>query len=206
MDLKASGRLLEREVVNAKSKDHIEITGLLQVFPLLSGSFDLCLPIFFFHHLAVLPILFFFTPVLLYFLLPHVYSFPSPIPSYTPCPLTLNHRWTKQWPMSHSIKTNNPVMGGGLCGAGATVTRQYAHWSKQPLISDSDDTIHKWTLKAACTHTRSQPHAKKIGTLRNIVTGQHFCKKFSFLVSVYTLHSVSLPSSINGRYRIDSRY
>lgn len=48
MDLKASGRLLEREVVNAKSKDHIEITGLLQVFPLLSGSFDLCLPIFFF--------------------------------------------------------------------------------------------------------------------------------------------------------------
>lgn len=74
MDLKASGRLLEREVVNAKSKDHIEITGLLQVFPLLSGSFDLCLLIFFFHHLAVLPILFFFS-----FSTPHPHPPSSPL-------------------------------------------------------------------------------------------------------------------------------
>lgn len=59
---------------------------------------------------------------------PHLHSFLSAIPSYTLCPLTLNHRWTKQWTVSHSIKTNNPVTGGWLCGAGAAVTRHYARW------------------------------------------------------------------------------
>lgn len=78
-------------------------------FPVLSPPFHPCCFFFF-------------------FLLPHLHSFLPPIPSYTLCPLTLNHRWTKQWAMSHSIKTNNPVMGGGLCGAGAAVTRHYARW------------------------------------------------------------------------------
>lgn len=141
-----------------------------------------------------------FTPVRLYFLLPHVYSFPSPIPSYTPCPLTLNHRWTKQWPMSHSIKTNNPVMGGGLCGAGATVTRQYAHWSKQPLISDSDDTIHKWTLKAACTHTRSQPHAKKNRNIKKYSYWAAFLQKVFF--SCVRLHSPLSFSSLIHQWEV----
>lgn len=135
-------KVLEKEVVNVKSEDHIEITGLLHVFPYSQSLSDLSLSIFF-HLSALVPILFLslfflpssfspppslFTPALLYFHLPHLHSFLSPIPSYTLCPLTLNHRWTKQWAMSHSIKTNNPVMGGGLCGAGASVTRQYAHW------------------------------------------------------------------------------
>lgn len=96
-----------------------------------------------------------FTPALLYFLLPHLHSFLSPIPSYTLCPLTLNHRWTKQWAMSHSIKTNNPVMGGGLCGAGAAYPGNMLTGSKQPLISDRDDSIHRWTFKAAYMHTHS---------------------------------------------------
>lgn len=121
---------------------------------------------YFFHLSALVPIFPFFsclhlsspslfTPALLYFRLPHLHSFHSPIPSYTLCPLTLNHRWTKQWTMSHSIKTNNLLMGGGLCGAGAAVTRQCARWVQAAtnLIS-RDDTIHRWTFKADFIHTQ----------------------------------------------------
>lgn len=106
-----------------------------------------------------------FTPALLYFLLPHLHSFLSPIPSYTLCPLTLNHRWTKQWAMSHSIKTNNPVMGGGLCGAGAAYPGNTLTGSKQPLISDRDDSIHRWTFKAAYMHTHSYKEENRTITL-----------------------------------------
>ena len=139
-----TGRPLEKEVVNVESEVHIEIPWLLHVFPSLSVSFwpfslkkkkihlSALVPILFLSFFSCLhppqPPPFLLTPTLLYFLLPHLHSFLSPIPSYTLCPLTLNHRWTKQWAMSHSIKTNNPVMGGGLCGAGAAVTRQCARW------------------------------------------------------------------------------
>lgn len=97
------------------------------------------------------------------FSLPHLHSFPSSIPSYTPCPLTLNHRWTKQWAMSHSIKTNNPVMGGGLCGAWATVTRQYARWVqaatnlRRAMIQFTDG---HWR-EPICTHTHTHPSTRK---------------------------------------------
>lgn len=127
-------------MVNVESEVHIEVPWILHVFTLslfltflfkkkFFSPFSSC------PHLVSLlflmpsppPLL---TPTLLYFLLPHLHSFLSPIPSYTLCPLTLNHRWTKQWAMSHSIKTNNPVMGGGLCGAGAAVTRQCTRWAQ----------------------------------------------------------------------------
>lgn len=148
------------------------------MFSLTLSLFPTFLFKYFFHLSALVPILFLsffsaftpppslpFTPALLYFLLPHLHSFLSPIPSYTLCPLTLNHRWTKQWAMSHSIKTNNPVMGGGLCGAGAAYPGNTLAGSKQPLISDRDDSIHRWTFKAAYMHTHSYKEESRKITL-----------------------------------------
>lgn len=131
MGLDACGRTWKRK--SWMSDDHIEITGLLRVF-LRSPSWPYSLNI---HLSALMPILLFFSCLLdpppsplpfFIFFPPHLHSFLSAIPSYTLCPLTLNHRWTKQWTVSHSIKTNNPVTGGWLCGAGAAVTRHYARW------------------------------------------------------------------------------
>lgn len=131
MELKASGRSWKRKWW-IESRRTILKSLFKYFFFILSLSPSCFFPFFpptfiLFSNTPHPPL--FFSPLLFFiFLLPHLHSFLSPIPSYTLCPLTLNHRWTKQWAMSHSIKTNNPVMGGGLCGAGAAVTRQYAHW------------------------------------------------------------------------------
>lgn len=180
-------KVLEKEVVNVKSEDHIESTGLLHVF-----AYSQTLSIFFVHLSAlVFTPPFFLHPCSIFFSLTSILLSP-PIPSYTLCPLTLNHRWTKQWAMSHSIKTNNPLMEGGLCGAGATVTRQYTHWVQaatnlKPQWYNSQMDI-KGSLYA---HTLTQRRKQKL-YFRN------FCQVefLSFLAAAIVTHYFLLLSPL----------
>lgn len=179
--------------------DRIEIAGLLHVF-LRSRSWPFSWNI---HLFALMPILLFifflpFAPP--FHLCPslfsphlHLHSFLSTIPSYTLCPLTLNHRWTKQWAVSHSIKTNNPVTGRVVvpsrsCGNQALRSLgPSSHKSQKAMIQFTDGHIKQLIH----THTVTQKW-------------EHQEAALSESISCLSFHTFT--SSISRRYGIDRRY
>lgn len=103
-----------------------------------------------------------FTSALLYFL-PHLHLsiLFSPHSPHTPlCPLTLNHRWTKQWAVSRGIKTNNPVTWRAAvlsrsCGNQALRSLgPSSHKSQKAMIQFTDGRIKQ--LIHTHTHTVTQ--------------------------------------------------
>lgn len=119
---------------------------------------------------------------------PHLHSFLFSIPSSTLCPLTLNHRWTKQWDVSHSIKTNNPVTGrvavpSRSCGNQALRSLgPSSHKSQKAMIQLTDG--HLKQLTNTHTHTVTQKWEHQEAFLSKSIS----CLSFHTLSYLYLIH------------------